>query len=246
MSFLPFNRTTFLVRSPIRPGQNESLLLANRSSLTHMGQGTDASNDPKGAILRQLRQRQHLDPAELATQACISLAQLYEIELGLTERFYSPSLREQAARRVAHLLNADWDQLDPSVLRVKSVSNVYHLQSAYSNTTVPVMTVNSRSESLHSEKSTDLFLQKNDLIPLGLSKLCVEDPETESPSSGKLEQNPLRESSSHSLWRVSIFFLLGILAGFSWAKWGPLDLILPWSFEWDLKLNLPWKISMPF
>ena len=206
MSFLPFNRTTFLVRSPIRPGQNESLLLANRSSLTHMGLGTDASNDPKGAILRQLRQRQHLDPAELATQACISLAQLYEIELGLTERFYSPSLREQAARRVAHLLNADWDQLDPSVLRVKSVSNVYHLQSAYSNTTVPVMTVNSRSESLHSEKSTDLSLQKNDVLKIPKQKAHLQASLNKIPFAKALLTafGVFPSSFCSGFWRVSL------------------------------------------
>jgi hypothetical protein len=104
---LPFSK------GPYRPGQTQSLLSSNLESLSLLGQSTAASADPKGQVLRQVRLSQGLDPSVLASQACISLAQLYELEEGWDSRFYSPSLRQQAARKVSRILGLNWD--DPNL-----------------------------------------------------------------------------------------------------------------------------------
>ncbi len=69
------------------------------------------AHDPRGQHLRRLREQQHVDPATLASRACISLRQLYQLETGETSLFYSPSLRNQAGRRVAQLLGVEWESL---------------------------------------------------------------------------------------------------------------------------------------
>jgi len=92
--------------------QRRSLQEANEVSLQLSGNQLHDSNDPRGRRLRALRQAQGLKPSEVATEACISLGQLYELETGGERLFYSATLRQQAARRVAQLLGADWDRLD--------------------------------------------------------------------------------------------------------------------------------------
>ncbi|MGV1046686.1 MAG: helix-turn-helix domain-containing protein [Limnohabitans sp.] len=92
-----------------QPGQARTLQIANRRALMHLGSQIDITNDPKGRVIRQLRIQFEVDPSLLATQACMSLSQLYELESGGVSRFYSESLRRQAGRRVARLLGTDWD-----------------------------------------------------------------------------------------------------------------------------------------
>ncbi|MGV0959175.1 MAG: PriCT-2 domain-containing protein [Limnohabitans sp.] len=80
-------------------------------------------------MLRQLRIQLGVDPSLLATNACISLSQLYELEDGGDARFYSASLRRQAGRRVARLLGADWDRMPKEDSRnAIHASNVVPLQ----------------------------------------------------------------------------------------------------------------------
>lgn len=246
LKFMPFNRTPFLVRNPMRPGQNESLLLANRSSLSHMGQGNENSNDPKGRLLRQLRVSQNFDPAELATQACISLAQLYELELGLSERFYSPSLREQAARRVAQLLHADWDHLEKSVHTIKSINKVIHLQRPQVSHSLPLGVLNSSDSDGQLNATHDTLTTTNDLVPLGLSTPCVEDPVAGTLPAATPPQTSRDERSWLAVLRVPVTLLFGVLAGYVWAQWGPYELVLPWQPEWLRKLAETWQIALPF
>lgn len=91
--------------------QRRSLQEANEVSLQLSGNQLHVSSDPRGRRLRALRQAQGLNPSEVATEACISLGQLYELETGGERLFYSTTLRQQAGRRVAQLLGADWDRL---------------------------------------------------------------------------------------------------------------------------------------
>ena len=91
--------------------QRRSLQDANEVSLNLSGNQLDPSQDPRGQRLRQIRKAQGLDPSSVATQACISLGQLYELETGGERLFYSTTLRDQAGRRVAQLLGEDWDAL---------------------------------------------------------------------------------------------------------------------------------------
>ena len=89
------------------------LLAANMQAQSRLGlQETGNGLDPRGQALRHLRLMQKRDPALLATQACISLRQLYQLENGDSTLFYSTGLRNQAGRRIAALLGACWDQLD--------------------------------------------------------------------------------------------------------------------------------------
>ncbi len=89
-----------------------ALLAANTRAQTELTWTADpACQDVRGQTLRLLRMQQSIDPVVLATQACISLRQLHQLESGETSLFYSPGLRNQAGRRVATLLGANWDDL---------------------------------------------------------------------------------------------------------------------------------------
>eukprot|EP01034_Spumella_vulgaris_P024249 gene24249-30568_t len=123
-----FSKNSPLSRTLARPGHNKNLLQANRDAVTLLGLGNDPTFDMKGQVLRQLRLTQNLDPAVLATEACISVAQLYEIEKGVDSLFYSDNLRQQAARRVAQLLGIDWDHIDESFEVLQTAHNVVTLQ----------------------------------------------------------------------------------------------------------------------
>ncbi len=125
-----FGKTLILLKSQPLPGQITSLLHANQLALSHLGPGTSSSSNEKGSLLRSIRLDRGIDPALLATEACISLAQLYAIETGEEGLFYSPLLREQTARRVAHLLQVDWNNLSAQHLTIQSFSNVFHLPCA--------------------------------------------------------------------------------------------------------------------
>lgn len=93
--------------------QRRSLEHANQVSLQISGNQVGQSPDPQGQRLRQIRKAQGLDPSRVATEACISLGQLYELETGGRRLFYSETLRQQAGRRVALMLGCDWDALHP-------------------------------------------------------------------------------------------------------------------------------------
>lgn len=88
-----------------------ALLAANLASHSRLGACPTPGQDAQGNALRQLRHEQGIHPVDLATRACISLRQLYQLESGEHSLFYSNSLRKQAGRRVAALLGASWEQL---------------------------------------------------------------------------------------------------------------------------------------
>lgn len=91
--------------------QSRPLSQANQEALLSLGDQTQNASDPYGQCLRQARLKQGKNPAELATQACISLAQLYELESGTSTLFYTADFALQAKRRVARLLGEDWDAI---------------------------------------------------------------------------------------------------------------------------------------
>lgn len=122
-------RQPALVRQGGGPGHTRTLQNANKEALHHLGLPSETPGDPKGRVLRQMRLQMGIDPSLLATQACMSLSQLYELEDGGNSRFYSESLRRQAGRRVARLLGADWDRMEQEErLFGHSASNVVPLQ----------------------------------------------------------------------------------------------------------------------
>ena len=111
MADLNPERPLLPTRVAIKPGEKQLLAQANqRASALHENSGVPGT-DPRGMALRQLRIERQLDPASLATQACISVPQLLQLENGESSLFYSEGLRNQTGRRVAALLGADWDAL---------------------------------------------------------------------------------------------------------------------------------------
>lgn len=61
----------------------------------------------QGELLREWRESQKLDVSTLAIRANLSAAQIKQLELGGTSLFYTASIKENAARKVASLLGRD-------------------------------------------------------------------------------------------------------------------------------------------
>jgi hypothetical protein len=94
-----------------------ALMAANVQALAVIGMpACNDCQDVRGQNLRALRLQQNFNPALLATLACISLRQLYQLESGGVTLFYSSGLRDQAGRRVAALLGAQWHDLSNPAL----------------------------------------------------------------------------------------------------------------------------------
>ena len=108
---LPDGAPGIAARTPLHGG---ALMAANAQAHARLGQPSTQGQDARGQALRQRRLALGMDPADLATRACLSLRQLYQLESGEDSLFYSSSLRNQAGRRVAALLGADWEQLGPN------------------------------------------------------------------------------------------------------------------------------------
>jgi transcriptional regulator with XRE-family HTH domain len=62
-----------------------------------------------GEVLREWRVSQQLEISELANSASLSVAQIQQLESGGVSLFYSASIKENAARKVAHLLGGNPD-----------------------------------------------------------------------------------------------------------------------------------------
>ena len=84
-----------------------NLLNANKNSQMFIGLQSTETDDPSGCVLRKLRIQQGLDPSLVASHACITVWQLYELETGKDTLFYTPVLRTRAAERVARFLKSD-------------------------------------------------------------------------------------------------------------------------------------------
>lgn len=87
------------------------LLHANKTIEAFIGHQSTDSDDPHGRVLRRLRTQQGLDAFVVASKACITVWQLYELETGEDTLFYTPGLRHKAAQRVATILGSDWNEI---------------------------------------------------------------------------------------------------------------------------------------
>ncbi len=233
-------RPPALVRPGGVPGHNRTLLNANRQAMLLLGMSMDATGDPKGRILREWRLQLGIDPSLLATQACMSLSQLYELEDGGHSRFYSDSLRRQAARRVARLLGLDWDRIEAKDQGAQpSISNVVALQ----RTPVTVNGVLAAAAMAPPAMDADVPLATplgtpppavaaEQAIPMGLAApasetLLVEPPGGQFTSSAKASPQP-----SSSGWSTLLALLLvvvaGAAAGYGFAEYSPYRLYWPW------------------
>lgn len=61
----------------------------------------------RGELLREWRVSQQCDVIALASRANLSVAQILQLESGGTTLFYTPAIKENAARKVANLLGGD-------------------------------------------------------------------------------------------------------------------------------------------
>jgi hypothetical protein len=98
------------------------LLLANKNTERFIGQQSTESDDPCGGVLRRLRTQQGLEAFVVASRACITVWQLYELETGKDSLFYTPGLRRKAAQRVAAILGSNWDDIAAGRMVMKAGS----------------------------------------------------------------------------------------------------------------------------
>jgi len=98
------------------------LLQANKTLETFIGDQNSDTDDPFGRVLRRLRIHKGVQASAVASQACISVWQLYELETGKDTLFYTPGLRIKAAQRVAETLGTDWAEILQGRVMVRSVS----------------------------------------------------------------------------------------------------------------------------
>lgn len=243
----PPNKPSALLRPSNAPGRIRSLQTANRDALLMLGHAAHSTGDRQGQALRQLRVQLGIDPSLLATQACMSLSQLYELEDGGNSRFYSDSLRRQAGRRVARLLGADWDNMALRELNSTNMSsNVVPLQR---HTLPPISTTLNVAEAAPEHldtlkvSSVEPFRQVKDalqskssvdeaaIVSIGLatpaSETVLIDPPT-APYAITLTE-PEKSSSG---WTTVITLLLVIAAGmggaYAFVEYSPYRLYWPW------------------
>lgn len=108
----PFAPVHSRVLKPVRVRHiQRHLLLANKNMEKFIGQQSTDSDDPSGSVLRRLRTQKGLEAFVVASRACITVGQLYELETGKDSLFYTPGLRRKAAQRVATILGSDWDNI---------------------------------------------------------------------------------------------------------------------------------------
>lgn len=116
---VPFEANRTQVLKQVRPLLvNRNLLQANKKSDTFIGHQNLVTDDPFGGILRQLRIHRGIEAFDLATNTCISVWQLYELETGKDTLFYTPGLRNKAAQRVAEYLGSDWSDILQGLVHV--------------------------------------------------------------------------------------------------------------------------------
>ena len=186
------------------------------------------SDDPKGRVLREWRLQLCIDPSMLATQACMSLSQLYELEDGGQSRFYSESLRRQAARRVAGLLGLDWDQIGTdSQKKPVSMSNVVPLQR-------PAVIEEQPQQNTQAKEKLRVTtaLADEQAIPMGLAAPARETLLVVPPQGQFTPAEKPSEPSRSTGWSTFVALLLvvavGAASGYAFAQYSPYRLYWPW------------------
>lgn len=134
LAYAPAQEEAQTVEMPFGPGQSRvlkpvrvrhiqrHLLLANKNMERFIGQQSTESDDPCGGVLRRLRTQQGLEAFVVASRACITVWQLYELETGKDSLFYTPGLRRKAAQRVSAILGSNWDDIVAGRVVTKAAS----------------------------------------------------------------------------------------------------------------------------
>lgn len=109
---IPLENGRFKVLKPVKSLHiQRRLLQANKHQETFIGDQNSDTNDRFGRVLRRLRVQQGVEAFVVASKACITIWQLYELETGKDTLFYTPGLRYKAAQRVAEFLGTDWSDI---------------------------------------------------------------------------------------------------------------------------------------
>jgi hypothetical protein len=237
-----FGKSTSSFKGLSRPGQTNSLLFSNREAMIHLGHGLESSTDPKGKLLRQLRILHRVDPSLLASHACISLAQLYQIEQGDESLFYSATLRQQAARRISRLLGVEWDTLNLSTVNT-SANNIIPLQFASS---IKLNGINSDANTIdqYSSNANAVFSENNSASVVHsvhqngygqsfaslLSSASVDSSLNtliDSENSMSFRSSTKKTQRSHTFYWLILTSTLGAIIGFIFEEWSPYRFIWP-------------------
>lgn len=118
----PFENSRSKVLKQVRSLHiQRNLLQANKSTERFIGHQCPDTEDPCGRVLRRLRSQQGLDASVVASKACISVRQLYELETGKDSLFYTAGLRHKAAQRVAEFLGSNWSDILQGLVAVGPV-----------------------------------------------------------------------------------------------------------------------------
>lgn len=218
-------------KGPYKPGQTHSLLSSNLDALSMLGHGTAVSADPKGQVLRQVRLSQGIDPSVLASQSCISLAQLYELEEGLDTRFYSPSLRQQAARKVSGILGLNWDEPNLGTSLHSFTRKVVQMQRPAAIVTRSVSASPAPAEPVHgfeaalvdhkAAHSEPKFHGSEQSLAVLLSTASADSVDSLESTEHLRADLPHRQNSGAVTYTVIFFSLLlatGLLAAYFWPQ----------------------------
>lgn len=242
----PPNRPS-LVRKSGAPGLTRTLQNANKEALHLLGQALDTPGDPKGRVLRQLRLQMGIDPSILATQACMSLSQLYELEEGGISLFYSDSLRRQAGRRVAHLLGADWDSLalEERDKPHPTTSNVVPLQRPGTVSAAAAIAPIAEQVKAQAPQEPSAFItmladeprqapapHAEQAVPMGLTTPASETLLVEPAALPHITTAPQTQQKSSGLGGVLMTLLficaLGAAGAYAFVEYSPYRLYWPW------------------
>ena len=212
-----------LSRTPRIP-HSSALLAANTRAQHEIGHPpTPSANDERGHALHQLREHLNIDPVLLATQACISLRQLYQLESGESTLFYNSTLRDQAGRRIANLLGVQWETLGKTPLpigqdKTHKVVNLHPALSAIP--VVPAVPVVPSVPAVTTLPDVTYAVEQTaaeEAPPLGLHREATETLTLPTPTNAQIrlpEASPNETATHPSHWpRTLLTWTLAALAG---------------------------------
>ncbi len=112
--------------------------------------------DPE--LLRRTRQAAGMDEGVLARRACLSTAQVRQLESGGTGLFYSITIKRQAYKRLMMILGADPPIHAPISAAEASASSSHAAQLDHKETIENIVALSSKSDYLERQLVKDFFL----------------------------------------------------------------------------------------
>lgn len=110
------------------------------------------------ALLKRTREAMGMDEGVLARMACLSTAQVRQLEAGGDTLFYSITIKRQAYKRVMMVLGADPPTHAPAVFTEQAHTNVEVANASSKNTIENIVALSSKSEYLERKPVKDFFL----------------------------------------------------------------------------------------